>query len=193
VVEVDTPPFEVKETGWGEFDVQITIFFQPGAAGAGAEKPVVFYHHLKLHPTPDDDEMNENGMMGTIGNTVTPKKKDSKEVQSWFLDELVFVDPTEATFKYLTAQDAPRLPERSTALYRWSNQAEREESQLYTYATQKIEELCEDYAGQITRLQKELQALKSGVVGGDVEEEEEDEEEEEEEDEDAQQDDAMQD
>ncbi|KAK4058193.1 NuA4 histone H4 acetyltransferase complex and the SWR1 complex subunit [Microbotryomycetes sp. JL221] len=47
---IERPPFEVTETGWGEFDIIIKIFFVPEAA----EKPLTFTHHLKLHPWPLD-------------------------------------------------------------------------------------------------------------------------------------------
>lgn len=36
----------MTETGWGEFEVQIKIFFVPEAG----EKPLTILHHLKLHP-----------------------------------------------------------------------------------------------------------------------------------------------
>ncbi|KAH8918850.1 yeats-domain-containing protein [Atractiella rhizophila] len=42
---VDKPPFEVTETGWGEFDIQIRIQFTQESG----EKPISFMHHLKLH------------------------------------------------------------------------------------------------------------------------------------------------
>ncbi|PWZ03129.1 protein AF-9 [Testicularia cyperi] len=43
---IDKPPFSVTETGWGEFEIQIKIFFVPEAN----EKPITLFHHLKLHP-----------------------------------------------------------------------------------------------------------------------------------------------
>lgn len=43
---LDKPPWEVTETGWGEFDLQIKVFF----VNEAYEKPLQFYHHLKLHP-----------------------------------------------------------------------------------------------------------------------------------------------
>ena len=43
---VDKFPFHVTETGWGEFEIQIKIFFVPEAN----EKPLTLFHHLKLHP-----------------------------------------------------------------------------------------------------------------------------------------------
>ncbi|SPO22556.1 probable Protein AF-9 homolog [Ustilago trichophora] len=43
---IDKPPYHVTETGWGEFEIQIKIFFVPEAN----EKPITLFHHLKLHP-----------------------------------------------------------------------------------------------------------------------------------------------
>ncbi|SCZ91031.1 BZ3500_MvSof-1268-A1-R1_Chr1-3g02494 [Microbotryum saponariae] len=45
---LERPPFQVTETGWGEFDIIIKIFF----VNEAAEKPISFTHHLKLHPWP---------------------------------------------------------------------------------------------------------------------------------------------
>lgn len=41
---VSSPPFEVSETGWGEFFITIKIVFK-----AKEIKPVSFIHALKLH------------------------------------------------------------------------------------------------------------------------------------------------
>jgi YEATS domain-containing protein 4 len=44
--DIDRPPFQVTETGWGEFDIMIRIMFVPESG----EKPLTVYHRLKLHP-----------------------------------------------------------------------------------------------------------------------------------------------
>jgi transcription initiation factor IIF auxiliary subunit len=55
---IEEPPFEVTETGWGEFEIQIKIFFQPEAS----EKPLTLFHFLHLHPYgPNKDEEKEQG------------------------------------------------------------------------------------------------------------------------------------
>lgn len=42
---VEKFPFEINQTGWGEFEIGIKIhFIDP------AEKPVDFIHFLKLYP-----------------------------------------------------------------------------------------------------------------------------------------------
>ncbi|KAF5887153.1 YEATS domain-containing protein 4, partial [Clarias magur] len=67
---VTKPPYEITETGWGEFEIIIKIFFiDPN------ERPVTLYHLLKLF------QSDSNAM---------PKKT----VVSEFYDEMIFQDPT---------------------------------------------------------------------------------------------------
>jgi YEATS domain-containing protein 4 len=42
---IETPPYEVTETGWGEFEIMIKIYFVDPA-----EKHQTLYHHLQLYP-----------------------------------------------------------------------------------------------------------------------------------------------
>ena len=44
-VVIDHFPFEVREQGWGEFEVEVKVEFKNDA-----ELPVTFTHFLKLHP-----------------------------------------------------------------------------------------------------------------------------------------------
>lgn len=68
---VEKPPFEVSETGWGEFDIIIKIHFNPSSG----EKPLTLYHHLRLHPYEEDGLANP-----------WPKQKP---VTSYSYDEIV--------------------------------------------------------------------------------------------------------
>ncbi|PWN39551.1 yeats-domain-containing protein, partial [Ceraceosorus guamensis] len=94
---VDKPPFQVTETGWGEFDIQIRIVFVPEAN----EKPLTTYHRLKLHPwhpiekpvtvteadhTVDGDSDRGEGDAGDAGNAgdagdAGDAAEDEKEAQ----------------------------------------------------------------------------------------------------------------
>ena len=75
---VSKPPYEVSETGWGEFEVQIKIHFHDAAA----EKPVTVYHGLKLfHSQPGETQMSQTSSALVQGR---------KTVVSEFFDELVF-------------------------------------------------------------------------------------------------------
>lgn len=88
----------MSETGWGEFEIMIKIHFH----AAAAEKPVVVYHHLRLHPYEDD----VNGQ---------PWPKD-KPVLSLLYDELVFNEPTEALYQIFSDNNALNinLPNKKT-------------------------------------------------------------------------------
>jgi hypothetical protein len=58
-VAIEEPPFEVTETGWGEFEIQIKVHFIPEAS----EKPLTLFHFLHLHPYgPNKDEEKEKGL-----------------------------------------------------------------------------------------------------------------------------------
>jgi YEATS domain-containing protein 4 len=55
---IEEPPFEVTETGWGEFEIQIKVHFVPEAS----EKPMTLFHFLHLHPYgPNKEEEREKG------------------------------------------------------------------------------------------------------------------------------------
>ena len=77
-------PFEVTETGWGEFEVAIKIFFVSEAN----EKPTSVYHPLKLHPYGVDAEK---------------QKENDEPIESSNYEEVVFNEPSEAFLEILTS------------------------------------------------------------------------------------------
>jgi YEATS domain-containing protein 4 len=77
VMTVEKFPFEIHQTGWGEFDIGIKIYFVDPA-----ERAAEVIHGLKLHP-----EQNQQASM-------------KKPVVSERYDEIVFVEPTES-FAYI--------------------------------------------------------------------------------------------
>ena len=70
---IEQPPFEISETGWGEFELAIKLHFVPESN----EKPVPLYHNLRLHPYEED---------GTILSA-----NKNKPVSSFQYDELASV------------------------------------------------------------------------------------------------------
>lgn len=46
---IDHAPYEVTETGWGEFEITIKLQFTPICK----EHPITLYHSLRLHPLDD--------------------------------------------------------------------------------------------------------------------------------------------
>lgn len=84
------PPYEVTETGWGEFELIIRIYFvDPN------EKPVTIYHHLRLF---NHDPNNP---------TPVPKIDKTKTVVSEHYDEIVFQDPSLMMSQILNAPPKP--------------------------------------------------------------------------------------
>lgn len=79
-----TPPFEVQETGWGEFELIIRIYFvDPN------ERPVTIYHHLRLF------------------NHDNPNPQVPQTVVSEHYDEIIFQDPSLMMSQILNAPTKP--------------------------------------------------------------------------------------
>ncbi|KAK0553299.1 NuA4 histone H4 acetyltransferase complex and the SWR1 complex subunit [Tilletia horrida] len=110
---IDKPPFQVTETGWGEFEIVIKIYF---IAEAG-EKPITLYHHLKLHPwlapaikpaiAKKDEELS--GLAAQQSNQLA-SQKPPPVVHSWQYEEIVFPEPTETFYDILVAHPPSPLP-----------------------------------------------------------------------------------
>ncbi|XP_055855448.1 YEATS domain-containing protein 4 [Episyrphus balteatus] len=83
---VTKPPYEVTETGWGEFEVVIKIYFHDPT-----ERPVTCYHILKLFQSPIVD--------GEISSSTIDSKKGLVSEQ---YEEIVFQEPTQLMQHYLT-------------------------------------------------------------------------------------------
>jgi YEATS domain-containing protein 4 len=54
VVVVSTYPFELNETGWGEFQAVIRVHFKDSD-----EQPIDLLHHLKLYPPPNQPPLSQ--------------------------------------------------------------------------------------------------------------------------------------
>ncbi|OAY67082.1 Transcription initiation factor TFIID subunit 14b [Ananas comosus] len=89
---VESAPFEVSESGWGEFEIAISLFFHSDVC----DKQLDLYHQLKLYP--EDDSAPQSTKKPVVIETY---------------DEVVFSEPTEAFFARVQNHPAavvPRLP-----------------------------------------------------------------------------------
>ncbi|CAL5366237.1 unnamed protein product [Camellia sinensis] len=89
---VESPPFELSECGWGEFEIAISLFFHSDVC----DKKLALYHHLKLYSE------DESGPSST---------KKPVVVESY--DEIVFPDPSEVFFARVQNHpvvSVPRIP-----------------------------------------------------------------------------------
>ena len=124
------PPYQVTETGWREFEIVIKIHFHTGAELGINEKNFQIFHGLKLHPY----------------NPQAPKRPNG-EVSSVLFDELVFQEPTEATFEKLTRKPVNLLP------YRLSDPQKKNQEYL---RTNEIDELAR-LDMYITKVKEEIE------------------------------------
>ncbi|KAL2752457.1 hypothetical protein ACRALDRAFT_1072390 [Sodiomyces alcalophilus JCM 7366] len=85
-------PFLIKETGWGEFEIAIKLYY----ATESGEKPQTVYHHLRLHPYGRTEEEKEEMRSG------------AGEVRSWVYEEQVFNEPFESFYNVLTSGAHPK-------------------------------------------------------------------------------------
>ncbi|KAI5290708.1 NuA4 histone H4 acetyltransferase complex and the SWR1 complex subunit [Ascosphaera aggregata] len=92
---IESPPFEVNETGWGEFEIQIKLYFVPESM----EKPQALWHTLTLHPYGDDIE---------------GKKERREVVKSINYEEVVFNEPVEQFYDILTGGLGPNAQANTT-------------------------------------------------------------------------------
>lgn len=86
---VESPPFQVEEQGWGEFEVSMRIYFQDIN-----ERPLEVKHWLKLRPSEGEDT--------GIDYSVTP-------LVSEVMDEIVFTSPHEWFYEKLTKPASTRV------------------------------------------------------------------------------------
>lgn len=89
---IDSPPFELSECGWGEFEIAISLYFHDDVC----ESKLDLYHNLKLYPQDD-----------------AGPRSIKKPVVMESYDEIVFPDPLDCFLARVQNHPAvivPRLP-----------------------------------------------------------------------------------
>lgn len=89
---LEKPPYEVTETGWGEFEIGITVHF---AEDAG-EKPLDLFAPLKLYADAESGEKK-------------PQQKNKPVVKEKF-EEIVFHEPHEEFHQRMMAHETKPAP-----------------------------------------------------------------------------------
>ena len=161
-------PFEVTETGWGEFEVGIKLTFVPESG----EKPASVYHQLKLHPWGENAEAMRAG---------------TRPVVSESYEEVVFNEPSEAFYEILTNAAPPpakgksaakmaklkkggertaEIPDKESADNPYSVRAEMRELDRLAAATKQVESMLAEEKRTLAEREMELEELRQseGVV-----------------------------
>lgn len=136
---VTKPPFEVTETGWGEFEIVIKIHFHDPT-----ERPVTMYHILKLFQSPILD-----------GEVTTTQLEGKKGLVSEQYEEIVFQEPTQLMQQLLTnVQPVTTGP--------WKHDTDFEEKKV-----QSLENIIETKAkikSEITLLKDKLKLARETIA-----------------------------
>lgn len=164
---VEEPPFQIEETGWGGFQVEIKLFFIP-EVGRAQDR----VHFLQLETYGDEAQQQ--------------KQKEEKMVRSEFLDYIEFNEPTEALFDILTDESqfqVPRttgkgkgkvplkrengegsveLPETSTASNPYSKELEESNLTLLKKALAQVEELSASEDAKLKSVREQLAKVRGG-------------------------------
>lgn len=172
---VDKAPFEITETGWGEFEVHVRITFIPEAG----EKAMLLYHHLKLHPWAAAGEVEIPPL--DVAMKMGP-------VHSWQYDEIVFNDPFQNFLNILTSHPPTPLPKTKTkpvpfhlanpksleasrgGLPEFTSLMEKDEAERLEEARKKVIEEHAKWHKKLIEKERELEKLQRQVAEGDKEE-----------------------
>ncbi|RPA87866.1 putative histone acetyltransferase subunit [Ascobolus immersus RN42] len=150
---VEAPPFQVTETGWGEFEIQIKVYFVPEAG----EKPLTLFHFLKIRPY--NPEM-------PIEDPANPPPETSEPVYSQQYDEIIFNEPTEAFLEILKTKGDVTLPSVGKANARadpaepFNKETEEDEVNRINLAIKKVNEVLEEKRKLIVQKEQELAELR---------------------------------
>mmetsp|Transcript_6673 Transcript_6673/g.20210 ORF Transcript_6673/g.20210 Transcript_6673/m.20210 type:complete len:220 (+) Transcript_6673:69-728(+) len=144
---VTAPPYEVTETGWGEFEVNIRVVTKDVT-----EKPIELFHLLRLFPPPGTD-------------------MTKKPVASEHYDELIFQDPPENLLKILKAGPQSKFKGSSLAAHfsSFDGQEARELKQIEN-ARKKLREEKLALEEKYNSLEREREELVKAIIqhGGKV-------------------------
>eukprot|EP01101_Sappina_pedata_P000363 TRINITY_DN10388_c0_g1_i1.p1 TRINITY_DN10388_c0_g1~~TRINITY_DN10388_c0_g1_i1.p1 ORF type:complete len:221 (+),score=53.07 TRINITY_DN10388_c0_g1_i1:60-665(+) len=135
---VEAPPYEITETGWGEFQIAMRIYFVDST-----EKSIDTFFPLCLY-----------------GSDPTPQSM-SKPVITEMYDEIVFVEPNTAFYKRLINNPPPEhiLPHPLAPTQETNFDEEKELErlgQIYTEVKSNLSGLIE----QCLKIQNEISQLK---------------------------------
>ncbi|KAH7646672.1 YEATS domain-containing protein 4 Gas41 [Dermatophagoides farinae] len=141
------PPYEVDETGWGEFEVVIKIYFVDPS-----ERPVTIYHMLKLFKI-------EPGAAPGGG----PMPVFTDYLVSEFYDELIFSEPSTTMMQLL--KSAPPLPPSIRSQFETDFEEKKNETlQAILSAKNKIGTEIDDLKHRIQTAKDEIAKHQSNLI-----------------------------
>ncbi|XP_059045248.1 YEATS domain-containing protein 4 [Achroia grisella] len=132
---VTKPPYELTETGWGEFEIVIKIYFHDPN-----ERPVTLYHILKLFQSPVTE-----GAPPTVGRALVSES----------YEEIVFQEPTQLMQHLLNSI-------KPISNGQWTHETDFEEKKEKTL--EKILAAQTKVRSEITELKEKLHLAKETIA-----------------------------
>ncbi|KAI8618180.1 protein AF-9 [Chytriomyces sp. MP71] len=139
---VETQPFEVTETGWGEFEIVIKLSFVDSQ-----EKTVTLFHQLQLYPKEDP-----------LGEAVDMAKQP---IISEHYDELVFNEPFEEFIEPLRRFRDQVVTRKISSQFTAQMEAQ-EIKKLYTQ-NEKVMADLEKWKTKLARVEAEKRKLEAEI------------------------------
>ena len=161
--------FEVHETGWGEFEITIKMYYIPESL----EKPQTLYHHLRLHPYGETEAAKE------------AMRLSDRPIISWVYEEQLFNEPYEQFYEILTSpMDRAKGGGKGTRMMKggmvgsvgertalipltnrpdqpFSRETEKGEIRKLREARDKVEEMTRELAKELKQKEEELASLRA--------------------------------
>lgn len=141
---VESAPFEVEETGWGEFEIPIKVKFWDGS-----DKEVSLVHHLQLHPrglVPDGNQSLQRMVKSPVEKLITEN-----------YEEILFLDPPEAFCK-LALQNP--LPSGTESHPTFNSALEKQLVKDYEIATAKAKADLQVWQAKHDKAKSDLERLR---------------------------------
>ncbi|KAJ3158867.1 NuA4 histone H4 acetyltransferase complex and the SWR1 complex subunit [Geranomyces michiganensis] len=148
----DAPPYEVHETGWGEFDIPIKITIHETLE---PRTHIALTHTLQLYP-------KESADAAAGGGAAAAAAAAGKPVVSERYEEIVFNEPTEEAYRRLAAHPVPAIPKRGLT-HGFTPVAEAEELGKLKEACEKVEQQVERDRQKLAEKEAELAKLKASL------------------------------
>ncbi|KAH8877268.1 YEATS domain-containing protein [Schistosoma japonicum] len=137
---VNKPPFELTETGWGEFDITMKVIFTDPN-----EKPLIITHLIKLFHCDHEIMMGHKSLVREI------------------YDEMVFVDPSPSFYRALMSRS--QIPPGIPTIPHETDFKETKLQALYSIQelNRKVTEAIEVYKKQLISRKGIIEEIKSVV------------------------------
>jgi YEATS domain-containing protein 4 len=140
---INKPPYEVSETGWGEFEITVKIYFiDPN------EKPLTIFHLLKLFSADQDVSLGK------------------KTLVNEYYDEIIFHEPSQFFHQLLVG--APKL---TTAAHKHDTdfkEKERLALEKIQSSKEKVRAEIRELKDTLKQAQENMQTLKDKIETDDL-------------------------